>query len=319
MINLHFSLYKGLWIKTDCSDRNLILDIQDFLTDYKKGFKFMPKYKAGVWDGKISLFNKGTRTFPYGLFVDVMKHVKKEWSDAKITIDDDIYKMWGAGFHPEYKYELSLKPYPFQQEVVEALVKCTKGIAVVATAGGKSLIISYIIRNLPKNQNKSLIIVPTVQLVDQFKGDMIGYGFDESEIGSVNSKSKEFDRDVVVSTWQSLKNNMDKLNLFDAVICDECVSGNTPIKTPNGDIPIKDINIGDILISYNKETGEYENDVVNDVFVNNPISSNDDMYELCFDDGSCMRITGNHEVFTTSGKVMVKYLTDDDNIISLSL
>jgi superfamily II DNA or RNA helicase len=221
MITLHFSLYKGLWIKADCNDRNLLLDIQEFLTDYKKGFKFMPKYKAGVWDGKISLFDKATRSFPYGLFVDVMKHIKKEWSDAKITIEQPIYDLWGAGNKPEYTYDLAFQPYPFQQETIEALVKCTKGIAVVATAGGKSLIISYMIRNFPKDKNKTLIIVPTLQLVDQFKGDMMEYGFDESEIGCVNSKLKEFDRPVVVSTWQSLKNQMDKAELFDAVIVDE--------------------------------------------------------------------------------------------------
>ena len=93
--------------------------------------------------------------------------------------------------------------------------------AVVATAGGKSLIISYMISNLPIDCRKTLIIVPTLQLVDQFKGDMMDYGFDEDEIGSVNAKKKEFDCRVVVSTWQSLKNQMDKLESFDCVIVDE--------------------------------------------------------------------------------------------------
>lgn len=221
MIALHFSVYKKLWIKVDCGERNLILDIQSFLTDFKKGYKFMPKYKAGVWDGKISLFDKTTRTFPYGLFVDVMKHVKKDWSDAKITIDPEIYTMWGSGNQPTYHYDLKYQPYPYQQETIEALVKCTKGIAVVATAGGKSLIITYIIRNLPVDKNKTLIVVPTLQLVDQFKGDMVDYGVDPDHIGCVNSKLKEFDKPIVVSTWQSLKNQMDKADLFDAVIVDE--------------------------------------------------------------------------------------------------
>lgn len=218
---IHFSMYRDLWIKVDCNDRNLMLDIDAFLTDFKKGYKFMPKYKSGVWDGKISLFNKGLRTFPYGLLPDVVRHLKREWSDAKITMGQEVRDMYGVDDTPDFSYDLKYKPYPYQQEVIEAMVKATKGISVVATAGGKSLIISYMISNLPINANKTLIIVPTLQLVDQFKGDMMDYGFDGDDIGSVNSKKKEFDRPVVVSTWQSLKNQMDKLEMFDAVIVDE--------------------------------------------------------------------------------------------------
>jgi len=221
MISIHFSLYNNLWIKTDCSDRDLLYDIQTFLTDYKKGYLWMPKYKAGVWDGKISLFSKVSRTFPYGMFLDVVRHIRKNWDDVKITVDDDIKFMFGANNNTSFLYDLSYRPYPFQQECIEALIKYTKGICVVATAGGKSLIISYVIDNLPKDHHKSLIIVPTLQLVDQFKGDMINYGFDGNNIGSVNSNKKEFDKDVVVSTWQSLKNQMDKLHMFDCVIVDE--------------------------------------------------------------------------------------------------
>jgi superfamily II DNA or RNA helicase len=223
MINIHFSLYNHLWIKVDCDDRRLLYDIEDYMTDYKKGYQFMPKYKAGIWDGKISIFNKPTRTFPYGLFVDVVKHIKKDWGSDQlnITVEPEIYDMFGYKSKPSFHYDLAFPPYPYQQECIEALVKYTKGIVVVATAGGKSLIISYIIRNLPPEQSKSLIIVPTLQLVDQFKGDMIEYGFPENTIGCVNSNLKEFDKPVVVSTWQSLKNQIDKLELFDAVICDE--------------------------------------------------------------------------------------------------
>lgn len=219
---VHFSLYDSLHIKVDSNNRNLMLDIDSFLTDFKKGYRFMPKYKSGVWDGKISLFRKATRSFPYGLFVDVMRHLKREWDDAKITMDSDITDMYGHTLsNISFEYNLKYPPYPYQQEVIEALVSATKGIAVVATAGGKSLIISYIINNLPKDRKKTLIIVPTLQLVDQFKGDMVDYGFDPIEIGSVNSKKKEFGCDVVVSTWQSLKNQMGQLEHFDCVIVDE--------------------------------------------------------------------------------------------------
>jgi hypothetical protein len=221
MLTIHFSLYNDLRVKVDCSDRNLLLDIQEFLTDFKKGFKFMPRYKAGVWDGKISLFERPTRSFPYGLFFDVLKHIKKEWSDAKVTIGTELQDMFTHAEKIEFEYGLKYPPYPYQQDVIETMMDRKKGIAVVATAGGKSLIISYLIKNFPIHVRKTLIIVPTLQLVDQFKGDMIDYGFNSHDIGSVNSKKKEFDAMIVVSTWQSLKNQMDQLERFEAVIVDE--------------------------------------------------------------------------------------------------
>lgn len=222
MINIHFSLQDNVTIKVDCNNRELVDAIYDLLCDYKKGYRFMPKYKAGKWDGKISLFKKMTRTFPYGLFPKVAKYIKKEWVDkVNMTISNEIYWMFGSGNKPEYTYDLAYKPYPYQQEVIESMVKTTKGVAVVATAGGKSLIITYMIRNIPEKYSKSLIIVPTLQLVDQFKGDMIEYGIPEDMIGQVNADNKEFDKAIVISTWQSLSNQMDKLDLFRTVIVDE--------------------------------------------------------------------------------------------------
>jgi len=50
---------------------------------------------------------------------------------------------------------------------------------------------------------------------------MIEYGIPENMIGRVYSKMKEFHKPIVVSTWQTLSKNIDKLSTFDCVICDE--------------------------------------------------------------------------------------------------
>lgn len=222
MSNVCFTLYEDLWIKVDSDDRNVLRDIDEYLTDYVKNYRFLPKFRSGVWNGKMSLFSKPTRTFPYGLFMDVLSHLKKEWEDdLNISISNEIKDMFGFGVTPNLTYNLAFTPYNYQQECVKSLMKVTKGIVVVATAGGKSLIISYLIHNLPDENMKSLIIVPTLQLVEQFQGDMVDYGFDISYIGKVNSSHKEFDKPIVVSTWQSLKNQMDQLEFFDCIVCDE--------------------------------------------------------------------------------------------------
>ena len=86
-----------------------------------------------------------------------------------------------------------------------------------------SLIVSYIARELVNSQetDQVLIIVPTASLVKQFKDDMIDYKIESSFIGMVDKDHKEWNNHYVISTWQSLKNNLDKLNKFDTIIVDE--------------------------------------------------------------------------------------------------
>jgi superfamily II DNA or RNA helicase len=103
----------------------------------------------------------------------------------------------------------------------------SKGIIRSATASGKSLAISYIIKNLLDNRHitnvgRGLIVVPSTQLVEQFRNDMIEYGLNEKFIGRVYTGYKEWEKAIVISTWQTLQNNHDKIALYDAMIGDEC-------------------------------------------------------------------------------------------------
>jgi len=179
-------------------------------------------FKIILLNGKISVFKKQTRTFPYGLLFDVIRFTKTSFPDLKLVVSQDVKNLFKGISTKDNDYTLSLYPYDYQKDCVDILLKSSKGIVVVATAGGKSLIISYLIDIINKyvSDNKSLIIVPTKQLVQQFKGDMHGYGM-KSHIGIVDADHKEFNNQTVISTWQSLQNQMDELNAFTTVIVDE--------------------------------------------------------------------------------------------------
>lgn len=218
-MNIFFSKYDDLNVKIDCDDRGYIKAVEDMLTKFVKGYRFMPRFKRGGWNGKISLFRRANRTIPYGLLFDIIKMTKKDYPDVKYGYSDELKEMFkGSGEIPVY--DLAYQPYGYQKECVDVLLRASKGIVQVATAGGKSLIISYVIRNTDKH--KTLIIVPTLQLVDQFKSDMIEYGIPGGDIGMLNGSVKETSRHIVVSTWQSLKNQKDILPSFGSVIVDEC-------------------------------------------------------------------------------------------------
>jgi len=50
------------WIKVHCVG-SIAMELSDFFSFFVKGYKFMPAWKSGSWDGRIRLFN--IRDFKY--------------------------------------------------------------------------------------------------------------------------------------------------------------------------------------------------------------------------------------------------------------
>jgi superfamily II DNA or RNA helicase len=219
--NMIISQYDHLNLKIDADDDKLE-SINDFFTAYVPNHYHMPMFRSGIWDGKVRLFNLSGSTLPYGLLSDLIKHYKKIYPDDIIKITNDIKNIYkGKEITPIYN--LNKKPYYYQKDCIETALKYSKGLIRSATASGKSLIISYIIKTLMENDltKHSLIVVPTVSLVEQFYGDMIDYGLDKNIIGRVYDKYKEFDNTITISTWQSLMRNHRFLPGYDCIIIDE--------------------------------------------------------------------------------------------------
>ncbi len=225
-------MYKVKLLLGDNYKIKIISDHDTYLRDMKEEFAihvpnyfFMGKFKSGMWDGK-SHFITERGFLPYGLLLDFMRISLKLFPEVKIVPDDRVKALFKGPDIP-IKYDLSLQPRPYQKETVESTLRFTKGIIRSATASGKSLAISYILKNLLDNQrltnvNRGLVVVPSTSLVEQFRSDMIDYGMPKDSIGRVYDKYKQWDNNIVISTWQTLMNNHDKLPLYDAIIGDEC-------------------------------------------------------------------------------------------------
>ena len=212
----------GFDIRIDTDDYTYLNDVRNYFTDYVEGFAYMPKYLSGQWSGKICLFKTFTRELPYGLLSDLLRFHKKYYPQLELEIDKEITNMF-KGKEINIKYDLNIQPRDYQISCIEAALKYSTGIIKSSVGSGKSAIIAYILKNLLDNNicKKAVIIVPTISLVTQFRQDLQDYGFEECMLGQVYAKIKQFDREIVISTWQTLKNNYDKLELFDAVIIDE--------------------------------------------------------------------------------------------------
>lgn len=174
---------------------------------------------------------------------------------------------------------------------------------------------------------RSLVIVPNVSLVTQTQADYVNMGLD---VGMVHGGKKEFGHQHTISTWQSL-NSLVKQNeegtagvsieeFLKGMVCvisDECFDGESRVLTPIGYVPIKEIKIGDRIINYS-ENGSYKEDIVVGTHLNLAGSILEKMYELEFDNGNKIKVTGNHKFLTTVGWIRADELTENQEIISKS-
>lgn len=222
-MDILFDLYDPLHIQIKTEEYGYLRGVDEYLTEYVKGYQHMPKFKTGVWSGKISLYRKAIKGFPYGLLTKIVKYTKTEWPELEYGITKEVKQLF-SGFQVEHNYEhLTYDPYDYQRIAIEQTLLRSKGICQLPTASGKSFVITCMIDNINKqyNNNKSLIVVPSIHLVTQFYGDLDEYNMDMSKVGRVSGDYKEFDKDIVIGTWQSMKNNFESMRDFNTVIIDE--------------------------------------------------------------------------------------------------
>lgn len=211
-------------IKIDTDDYEYLKDLKKYFTFKVDNYQFMPAFRSGLWNGTMCLFAAETQTLAYGLLIDFMKFHKKHHPKIKLNIDNKVLQLFQGDKDIKIKYDLKIQPWDFQDVCIREALKKSKGIVRVATGGGKSSIITYIIKILLDNEkiDNAIIIVPTQSLVEQFYDDMINeYGVKRSLVGRVYQKYKDWNSKIVISTWQTLSKNEDMINKYECIIVDE--------------------------------------------------------------------------------------------------
>ena len=100
------------------------------------------------------------------------------------------------------------------------------------------------------------------------------------------------------------------------VMVDECFSGDSKVLTTTGYKAIKDIQQGDKVINYSEPTKEFKVDTVIKQHKNLTNSHSEKMYELEFDNGIKIQVTGNHKFLTNLGWCRADELTISHEIIN---
>lgn len=272
-----------------------------------ENYWFMPKYKAGIWDGKVHFVEKNGR-FYNGLLNRIVKYLESD--DREINVDEDYYKdvFDKEELKTEFlkfvdeELECEFAPYFYQLRGALKALYHKRAIIEHCTSSGKSFTIALVIMFLLKKYPnfKILIMVPKIDLVEQLVENFVEFGIPEDLIGKYYGFEKNDGCPITVSTWQSIHKKKQFLGEIDCLISDECLHPETPITMGDGSTKyIKDVNVGDIVLTINEETGAIENKNV--LKQHHNLSINEQMFEIELENGDILKITGNHKVRLTNG------------------
>jgi superfamily II DNA or RNA helicase len=198
-------------------DASIEAELADFFTYEYPGARFTPQYKARLWDGKVRLYDQLRKTLYVGLVHYVIEFAKRNGYDYELSDDlklqGGISKDYIEGFvqslNPSSRGQpISVRDY--QLDAVFHAIGRERILLLSPTASGKSLIIYSILRYHLEYGRKIILIVPTTSLVEQMYADFEDYssanGFNvEQHCQKLYSGfPKDFTRDVLITTWQSV-------------------------------------------------------------------------------------------------------------------
>lgn len=215
------------------ADVSVHAELSDRFTFTVPGYKFMPSFKSGFWDGKIRIYNQRNQTIYRGLLPEVRKFA--EDFEYELTADESVARDMEVKFaDPEaisdFTSSLKLKypPRDFQETGLIEVLENRRCILESATGSGKSLIIYMIMRALAKK--RVLLLVPNITLVNQMFNDFDQYSAEDDSWSAENEcqrihggLTKEINSRVVISTWQSVfRSPKQYFEDFDVLLVDEC-------------------------------------------------------------------------------------------------
>jgi len=219
------------YFKVEC-DVGTHLEIREHVSVYAANYKFHPKFKARIWNGKISFYDVRNHLFPIGLLPEIYKVAEKFGYDVVLDFDvnelskivpDDVLETFCDNISEGTKF--TIRDYQF--DTVKAALENKRGLIVSGTGSGKSYDIYTIFRYLlERGKKKMILIVPNTSLVEQMFTDFIDYGWTEINKYVTKlyaGKKPDYNKPILITTWQSIyKNHESFFEDYEVVIIDEC-------------------------------------------------------------------------------------------------
>ena len=220
------------------SEDSVEQELSDFFTFEVPGARFTPQFRQRLWDGKIRMYDRLRKTLYVGLYDYVEKfcfdrEYELEYTTPKKELETDN----GITFEEVEEFANWLEPSTrgvpiqirdYQIAAVHTALNKERCLLLSPTASGKSFIIYTALRYHLLQDRKVMIVVPTTSLVEQFYKDIIDYSSKNHWEAHKHCQRlysgfpKEFEKDVLITTWQSIyKQPRAWFNQFDVIFGDE--------------------------------------------------------------------------------------------------
>lgn len=194
-------------ISVECR-RKMVESLEYFVP----GSKYLPSVKLGRWNGKASHCTIGGRSYlnlldillpivqfhGYEIDIDDRRKNRVEFEFEEITNESYSHIKWPKG-HVKAGESILLRDH--QVEMTNCYLNNITGINVIPTAGGKTAICAILSHKI-EPYGRSIVIVPTKDLVTQTEDDYKNFGLD---VGVFFGDRKEYNKTHTICTWQSLE------------------------------------------------------------------------------------------------------------------
>jgi len=199
------------------SDPSVEQELSDFFTYEYPGAKFTPQYRARLWDGKVRMYDMYRKS----LYVGLLRYVQEFAARNKYELEyvNDVVTTTEITPEQVMDYAKWLEPMghgnpieirDYQVEAVTEAIRNERILLLSPTASGKSFIIYTTMRHHLEAGRKCIIIVPTTSLVEQLFADFEDYSSTNGWKTSYHCQklysgfTKDFSKDVLITTWQSV-------------------------------------------------------------------------------------------------------------------
>lgn len=210
----------------------IMYEIRDRFTFSVPGHQHMPAFRAGLWDGTVSVYDPLRPVLYKGLLSDLFSFCREREYELEVgpgVVPKSLVEWDGRESElVEWASSVTSDRYEDRDYQVEAFVHAVKrqrALFLSSTSSGKTLMIYRVCRFYSESAGKpALVITKRTNLVDQMKKDFESYAPDVVRVygikGGVDKTS--FDAEYVVSTWQSAcKMPREWFSKFSVVCVDE--------------------------------------------------------------------------------------------------
>jgi superfamily II DNA or RNA helicase len=193
--------------------------VVDKFSRKKDGYHFSPKYKLGVWDGKIQFFYKTGKTY-LQLVPEILEFLGTDDFRYKIIDKRKIFDVTVPEIDENFLIDYGITLGEHQVLGINELTQNQGGIYLGGTGAGKTICAAALTKiYYDYLKLKTIIIVPSADLVEQTIDELLDFF---PSVGEYSGNKKDYDHFCVVSTWQALQNNVGILSKFQVAIVDEC-------------------------------------------------------------------------------------------------